>query len=112
MKKLILVCAFASACFLLNLGNTSTSHVLTGPASAAYTGEVTVKLDGEPLPQNYQEVAIVQAVGTGSHANLEHIVQGLKEEAAKLGCNAVFRVKIDQGSSNASATGVAVILKL
>jgi hypothetical protein len=111
MKRLLLACTFVSACFLLNLGHTTTSHVLTGQVGAPYTGEITVKLEGEPLPQNFQEVAIVQSVGTGSHANLEHVVQGLKEEAAKLGCNAVLRVKIDQGSSNASATGVAVILK-
>jgi hypothetical protein len=39
-------------------------------------------------PPPYEEIAIVQAVGQVGHADLEHVVGGMKEEAQRLGCTA------------------------
>jgi hypothetical protein len=100
--------AFASVPLagLAGCGSTTTHHVLTGAPFAPY--EVQVILEGSPAPPNIQEVAIVQAVGKGMNADLEHIVEGLKREAQALGCDVVVRVHVDQGSSTAS--GVAAKL--
>jgi len=67
---------------------------------------VEVFLEGAPLPSHYDEVAMVQAHGNG--ANVSTLLPALQAEAAALGCNAVILVRVDQGSSHASATGVAV----
>jgi hypothetical protein len=60
---------------------------------------------GSPTPE-FEEVAILQAVGKAGHADLEHVVKGLRTEAAKLGCTAVVNVKVDQGDGTASGTGI------
>lgn len=90
---------------LLACAYTTTHRVMTGSPSAAHSGEVAVFMVGTPPPP-YQEVAIVQAVGNGGHADLEHVVEGLKEEARRLGCTAIVNVKVDQGSGTASGTGI------
>jgi uncharacterized protein YbjQ (UPF0145 family) len=51
---------------------------------------------------------VVQAIGKGPHADLAHVIDGLKAEAARLGCTAVINVKVDQGASTASGTGVCM----
>jgi hypothetical protein len=98
---------FTLGMVLVGCGYTTTHHVLTGPAAPPRSGDVTVVLDGSPEPTDVDEVAIVQAVGNGSDADLEHVVAGLKKEARALGCDVVMRVHVDQGVSTASASGVA-----
>jgi hypothetical protein len=65
-------------------------------------------LDGTPFEGAYTEVAIVSATGGGTNASLPTVLGLLQTQAAKLGCNAVIRIRYDQGTSNSSATGVAV----
>jgi len=65
-------------------------------------------MDGSPLPQNFEEVGIVQAIGRGTEADMPHVIEGLRQQAASLGCDTVIRVKVDQGSTVASGTGVAI----
>jgi hypothetical protein len=88
-------------------GTLQTHHVLTGPPGPP-RGDVRVVLQGQPVPADMQEVAIVQAVGTGPYARLENVIGGLTAEAGQLGCSAVVNVKIDQGSTTASGTGTCV----
>ena len=101
---------WSMAVFLVALsacGTLTTHHVLTGQPGAPVTGDVHVVLEGSKESEDVDEVAIVQAVGTGPHAELEELVSGLKTEAQKLGCDAVVRVHVDQGQGLASASGVA-----
>jgi hypothetical protein len=97
----------ALATTLVACGSLTTHYVLTGRPQAAYTGDVQIVLEGATAPPNLYEVAIVQAVGGGTKANLEDLVDGLKEQARQLGCDIVVRVHVDQGDSVASASGVA-----
>jgi hypothetical protein len=66
-----------------------------------------VVLEGAADPPGVEEVAIVQAVGTLNHANLEDLIPVLTQQAQSLGCNIVLHVHVDQGSSMATASGVA-----
>lgn len=84
----------------------STHHVVTGKPGPPYTGVVSVHMEGAPLPARYEEVALVQAEGAGE--NLGTLLPALRARAADLGCDALVLVKVDQGPSHASATGVAV----
>lgn len=102
MKLAALLLVLLAAC-----GETKTHHVVTGPPGPPYYGGVTVVLEGQPLPPTFVEVAIVQAVGRGDHADLEHVIQGLRWEAGRLGCDVVIHVRIDQGGATASANGIA-----
>jgi hypothetical protein len=96
--------ALLSAC-----GSTRTFRVLTGQPAAPHDRGVTIQMAGGPDPAvNMREIAIVQAFGSGTNADLEHVIDGLTREAQRLGCDAVIRVRVDQGSSGASANGVCV----
>ena len=99
----LLVLVFLTAC-----SEVRTHHVVTGTPGAPTGGPVTTIMQGSPVPFAYREVAILQAVGTGGDADLEHVVRGLQKEAASLGADAVINIQIDQGSGQASGTGIAV----
>lgn len=91
-------------------GSTKTHRVVTGQPGAAHAGDVALYMAGSPTPP-LDEVAIVQAVGQGAHADLEHVVQGLKKEAGQLGCTVLANVKIDQRSGTASGTAICARLR-
>jgi hypothetical protein len=86
-----------------------THRVLTGSPGRPYTGLVAIHMDGEPLPPEYKEVALVQAEGAGQ--DLSTLLPLLRAQAAALGCDAVILARVDQGAGYASATGVAVQVK-
>lgn len=106
MKRIVLLSVLSL--FTVACGTTRTSRVVTGKASAPYSGEVKILMDGAPVPEGMEEVALVQATGYNLHANLEHVIEGLRAEASALGCDTVVRVKVDQGSAQASANGVCM----
>ena len=86
-------------------------HVLTGEPFPPYVGSVRIVMDGAPLSDPFEEVAVVSAKGENADATLQSILGALQNEAASLGCNAVVHVRYEQGARIASATGVAVRIK-
>ncbi len=104
MRPLALALALAAA----GCGSTSTYRVVTGAAARPSRAEPRLFLDGASLPSNYAEIAVVQAVGRGNHADVGHVYDGLRAEAAALGADAVISARFDQGTTQASGTGVAV----
>lgn len=92
----------------LGCGSTSTYHVVTGTVGRPSRNDPRVFLAGATLPSNYDEVAIVQAIGRGNQADIDHVFEGLRAEAASLGCDAVIGARSDHGDTQASGTGVAV----
>lgn len=103
-SRLVFLAALAAACAT----PVRSEHVLTGAVRPAWSGDVKVVMDGAPLPGAYDEVAIVNATGTVRDATLPAVIGALQDEARRLGCNAVIRVRYDRGAESASATGVAV----
>ena len=108
MKRLIsiLLLAVLSGCVTLKA-----EHVITGTPRAPFAGEVKVVMENAPLTGEYEEVAILNSAGVGQDSTLPSVIKALQAEAASLGCNAVIRVRFDQGLTQASATGVAVFMK-
>jgi hypothetical protein len=68
---------------------------------------VKIVMEGAPVTGQVDEIAIVNAVGGGKDSTLPVILKALQNETASLGGNAAIRVRYDQGTNQASATGVA-----
>lgn len=100
--------ALAFAAVLCSCGTTMTARALIGQASPAHRRAVPVFLVGQAPPSNYEEVGVVQAIGRGDHADDGHALEGLREEAAALGCDGVVAAHVDVGSTQVAAVGVAV----
>ncbi len=99
---------FAVALLLGACGTTTTNAVLTGSPGAAHGGDVKIVMGDEPPPVGLTEVGLVQAIGNGTNADLEHVIEGIKVKARELGCTVVAKVKVDQGGTVASGTGVCL----
>jgi hypothetical protein len=101
------------ACVLLGVvacGSLEQHRVITGTPRAAQAGEVRVLMENAPLPPSFDEVAIVQSIGTGKQARDDLLLAGLQDQARQLGCNVVARVRIDRGRHSATAVGVAGVV--
>lgn len=83
-------------------------HVLTGVASAPWEGPVRIVMSGSSSVADYDEVAVVSALGRSGSATLPAVLGALQAEAARLGCDAVIQVRYEPGAQVSSATGVAV----
>jgi hypothetical protein len=73
------------------------------------TGHPTELYFGKRLPgRPFYEVALLQVVGNGDEADVESLSKAISERASALGCDAVVRLRVDQGVTRAHAYGVCV----
>lgn len=94
---------------LLACGHTETHQAMLRAAEAPTGRPVELYMADKPPPARpFYEIAFVQAIGFGNEAHPEDVAKGLTEKAARLGCDAVLRVSIDQGYSRAHGAGVCV----
>lgn len=103
MKRL--VCAL----LLAGCGHTDFAEVVLRPPTAP-RGPVPVYMKGADPPQRYYDVALVQAVGSGSESEPEDVVAKLAARAGRLGCDAIVRLDVTQGISRTHVAGVCVKL--
>ncbi|MFT3804767.1 MAG: hypothetical protein QM766_26575 [Burkholderiaceae bacterium] len=87
----------------------STSAIVTGKPRTAITAD-QVRLYTHP-PRQYEEIALIQSSSRGSftfsdQAQMDVLVQRLKEEAAKLGANGVLLESTGNVASGSIGTGV------
>lgn len=108
MTRLRTVLALMGALGTSACAYVDSSHVLTGPTQRPSTpSQVRIYLEGQHTPPGYQEIAIVE--GRGEHrAGMPGVLERLKEDAARLGANALINVRIDQGGTIISVIAVAV----
>lgn len=105
MKKFLIVAAFA--CSVAGCVRVESSHVLTGAPMAPVTGGCRIVMEGQQAEPGYTEVAIVEGRGN-ARAGMSGVMAKLQEDASRLGANALINVRVDQGASIVSVTGVAV----
>ena len=99
----------AALALLLALAACATArseHALIGSPGTAHDRAVAIFREGEEPPDDYEEVALVSAT-TGSPSTVA-LLALVQEEAARLGCDAVLRLRVDVGRESATAIGVAV----
>ncbi|MDP3213304.1 MAG: hypothetical protein Q8S73_04320, partial [Deltaproteobacteria bacterium] len=99
---LLVLAALSAGC-----GSTYVQRFVLGAPGAPHSRPVRTILAGDPVPPS-RPVALVQATGRGLNADLPHIIEGLRAEAQRLGCDAVVQVRIARAHSTATATGFAV----
>ncbi|HWL88422.1 MAG TPA: hypothetical protein VNO21_21615, partial [Polyangiaceae bacterium] len=89
-------------------GYTDVHEVVFRPPSAPTHGEVQVYMGQQAPPSAFYEVALLQAMGHDGEANVEDVTQALRERARTLGCDALVRVRFQQGYTMTHAYGVCV----
>lgn len=93
---------------LVGCGSTDVNEVVFRPPSAPASGEVQLYMGAQAPPNAFYEVALLQAVGHDSEANIEDATNALRARARALGCDAVVRVRFTQGYTMSHAYGVCV----
>jgi hypothetical protein len=93
---------------LVGCGSTEVHQIFLRQPSLIENREIEVYVAGAPPKRAYYDIAIVQAIGHGSDADVEHVTHALATRAARLGCDAVVRVHVELGYGRAHGTGVCV----
>lgn len=81
-------------------------HVLTGNVASTHTSQVILVAHGQPRPSQFEEIAIVYAVG--HHLSAASVSKLIADQARAVGANVIIDVRIVRGADYAGATGVAV----
>jgi hypothetical protein len=76
--------------------------------TAPRSGPVELYVADQRPPRAFYEVALVEAFGYGTDADVEDLTAALHARGQALGCDALLRVHFDLGRSMAHAYGVCV----
>lgn len=107
--KYTYIVAIFAAFSCAGCGSTEVHQILLREPTMQPRGEIDVYVVGGAPPRRpYYEVAYVQAIGHGSHADVEDVTHALANRGARLGCDALVRVHVELGSTRAHASGVCV----
>jgi hypothetical protein len=94
----------------LACGHTDVHAVAFRSGLARKNAPVPIYLKGQATPQVVRDIGVVQAVGHGDESSPEAVVLRLAWQGAFMGCDALVRVQIAQGSMRTHAAGVCVAL--
>jgi hypothetical protein len=81
--------------------------VVSAPGAGASTSSHLEGPEG-PAVRPAREIALLEAVGSGSEATRSSVLAALTARAAALRCDALVRVRVDQGHTRSHAFGVCV----
>ncbi len=102
------VVALAIAATVVGCGRlTSYRYPLSQPAAPA-AQRPGIYFEGNLPGEAMQELAMVEAVGSGTKASAEDVLGAMQDDAARLGANAIVRVKVDCAYGTCHGYGVAV----
>jgi hypothetical protein len=93
---------------LVGCGYTETHEVPLRTATGPTARPAEIYMADQRAPRPFFEVALLQVLGHGTDANVEDVAKALQVRAAQLGCDAVVRVRIDQGYTTAHGFGVCI----
>ena len=103
----VAVVSLAALAALAGCGHTDFSEVVLRPPTAMH-GPVPIFMKDQKPARPYYDVALVQAVGSGTEADPEDVVAALSRRGGQLGCDAVVRVDLTQGVARTHVAGVCV----
>lgn len=102
--------AFAAGLATLSLvgcGHVETYHSLFR-APLPPTKEVQIFLEEVPT-KTFSEVGLVQVVGHGNKADRTTVIDAVRHEAQRMGCDAVVKTRFNEGGTMSHAIGVCVV---
>jgi hypothetical protein len=70
--------------------------------------DIEVFVVGAPPKRPYYDIAILQAIGSGNDADVEHLTHAIANRAARLGCDAIVRLHVELGATRAHGSAVCV----
>jgi len=76
--------------------------------AAPPSGRPQIFWEGQLPSGGIRELEMVEAIGGGTHANMEDVVAAMQDEAERYGANAIVRVRVDCGHGTCHGYGVAV----
>jgi len=109
LRRLALL-AFAIVPALAGCGTLETYRFQYGAANPPSRRPAVYFEGNAPNVATMHEIALVEAVGTGTKADMQDVVNALIDEAYRFGANAIVRVRVDCGFSQCHGVGVAVHL--
>jgi hypothetical protein len=102
-----LALALASTILLVACAGISTEHALLTTRSAAPSEEVTEIVDGQAIPENLEEVALLRATVKGFPEH-DEMVRALKSHAQELGCTTIALIRSDKSDKYLSYSCVCL----
>jgi hypothetical protein len=96
-----------SALMLIGCGHIETYHSLFR-APLPPTKDVQIFLEEAP-PKTFSEVGLVQVVGHGNKADRTNVIEAVRQEAQRMGCDAVVKTRFNEGGTMSHAIGVCVV---
>lgn len=103
------VVALALASFaLVACGHTEVHSFLVRPAEAPAPRDPDLYFEGRGPQRPVYEIALVQVLGFGADADPDDVAAALAARGKALGCDAIVRVRIDQGATRTHGFGVCV----
>jgi hypothetical protein len=103
----VLALAVASTA-LVACGHTEVHSFLLRPAEAQTSREPEIYFEGRGPQRAVYEIALLQVLGFGSDADPDDVAAALASRGKALGCDAIVRVRIDQGAMRMHGFGVCV----
>lgn len=100
LLSIILLCLISVSCVSTN------STMLSSKSYAPVTPEeVSIYLDEEDIPGDFERIAIINAKGSSSMTTESQMYEAVRKEAAKLGANGVLHAKLDEPGTGAKIAG-------
>jgi hypothetical protein len=103
----ILFCAIFGL-FLSGCGSIEVHQIFIRQPSMIEHRDIEVYVTGAPPHRPYYDIALIQAIGSGSDADVDHVTHAIANRAARLGCDAVVRLHVELGATRAHASAVCV----
>lgn len=106
--RVLLLALFAAlAAIVVGCGSIVTYRwPLSQPALA--DGRPAIYWEGTLPSAAMQELEMVEAIGSGTRADVGDVVNAMQDEAQTYGANAIVRVRVDCGHGTCHGYGVAV----
>lgn len=94
-----------AAVVLVGCVNTSATMLSSKTYPALTPEEVTIYLDQDDIPGEFERVAILNATGSTGWSNERQMYKALRKRAAKVGANGILHAELDEPSTGAKIAG-------
>ncbi|WP_394825718.1 hypothetical protein [Pendulispora albinea] len=89
-------------------GYTDVHAVVLREPRGLVSDDVRVYMDEQAVPEDFYELAMLQAVGYDGDATAEDVVSALRARGRDLGCDAIVHLRVELGYTIAHGYGVCV----